>query len=239
MKSGIYKIEHIISGKKYIGSSIDALTRMRKHKEKLNRNEHPNKVLQNAWNKYRQPAFKFSLLLICDKKDLLFYEQKIINVYKSAIKPFGYNIRKNATSNLGIRSKPITYHKGDKYGRWTLIDQQGIGSLKWLCQCECGIQKIIRASSLRQGYSSSCGCYRKEKLAELKRSYKSGDKFGRLTLISLKQMSKLQNGAHRWLCMCDCGKEHVANIAAMLRGKIKSCGCYRKEMLRDRAKKVP
>lgn len=40
MKSGIYKIVHTASGRLYIGSSIDVLTRIRKHKERLNRKDH-------------------------------------------------------------------------------------------------------------------------------------------------------------------------------------------------------
>lgn len=32
----------------------------------------------------------------------------------------------------------------------------------WLCQCECGNQKIITGHSLNSGNSTSCGCYNKE-----------------------------------------------------------------------------
>ena len=237
MKSGIYKIEHIDSGRLYIGSSIDAITRMRKHRERLNRNEHHCSALQNAWNKYGQDAFKFSLLLICDKDDLIFYEQKAIDAFKASIKPYGYNIRKKAESNSGIPSGRLTYKSGDKYGKVTLIKQQAVGSLKWYCKCDCGKKILIRASSLRQNNSVSCGCYRKEKLSKLKTKHKAGDKFNRLTLVSLYKRNHNKNSAaHFWLCKCDCGNTHIANVTAVKRGDIKSCGCYRIEMLKARTK---
>lgn len=30
--------------------------------------------------------------------------------------------------------------------------------LRWLCQCDCGKQKIVRGDSLRKGMTKSCGC---------------------------------------------------------------------------------
>lgn len=36
------------------------------------------------------------------------------------------------------------------------------GGAYWLFQCDCGNQKIINGSSVRQGKTTSCGCYAKE-----------------------------------------------------------------------------
>lgn len=50
---------------------------------------------------------------------------------------------------------------GDKFGRLTLLSQavSGIGNrTRWLCRCECGMEKIIRQSTLRNGATRSCGC---------------------------------------------------------------------------------
>jgi len=33
---------------------------------------------------------------------------------------------------------------------------------QWECQCDCGITKIIRSSSLKNGITKSCGCLRRE-----------------------------------------------------------------------------
>lgn len=57
---------------------------------------------------------------------------------------------------------------GKKYGRWTIIAE---GSHKHylntidkhvICKCDCGVIKNISLGSIRQGKSTSCGCYNKE-----------------------------------------------------------------------------
>jgi len=32
----------------------------------------------------------------------------------------------------------------------------------WLCRCDCGIEKIVESSNLRNGHSKSCGCLKNE-----------------------------------------------------------------------------
>ena len=55
---------------------------------------------------------------------------------------------------------------GNKYGKYTVLKRVDPGdrvsrSAHWLCQCECGKTKIVRASTLRNGEASSCGqCHR-------------------------------------------------------------------------------
>lgn len=237
MKSGVYKIEHIASGRIYVGSSSDFKTRLRKHREALNRRKHQNSALQNAWNSHGGNAFAFAPLLICSKNDLIFYEQAAINAFRAATKPYGYNIRKIAESNLGVPSGALTYRSGDKYGRLTLISQEEVGSSMWLCSCECGNEVTVRSASMRQGNTLSCGCYRKEKLSKLKTQHKPGDRFGRLTLVSLHELAAHNNGCHKWLCKCDCGNDHIVNISVLKCGRSKSCGCYRRELLSIRKSK--
>jgi hypothetical protein len=36
------------------------------------------------------------------------------------------------------------------------------GNLYWLCRCDCGTEKEILGSSLRNGHTLSCGCLRKK-----------------------------------------------------------------------------
>lgn len=54
---------------------------------------------------------------------------------------------------------------GQKFGRLTVIDRvenaRG-GQSRWLCVCECGTQKEILATHLRQGRIVSCGCRSRE-----------------------------------------------------------------------------
>lgn len=55
---------------------------------------------------------------------------------------------------------------GKKFGRLTVIEDAGVTAKnnKRLvkCLCDCGIEKIIKLSLLRNGNTKSCGCFRKE-----------------------------------------------------------------------------
>jgi hypothetical protein len=54
-----------------------------------------------------------------------------------------------------------------------------------------------------------------------------GQRFGRLVAIEPKIIKGKRTN---WLCKCDCGNEHTANISRLIRGETKSCGCLRKEI---------
>lgn len=65
---------------------------------------------------------------------------------------------------------------GETVGRWTVVERaedrtssSGIRVRQWLCRCSCGTEKVVLATSLRQGTSRSCGCLRKEILPEARR----------------------------------------------------------------------
>jgi hypothetical protein len=53
----------------------------------------------------------------------------------------------------------------------------------------------------------------------------SSRRFGRLIAVTLYSRSP-----SRWLCKCDCGKEHVVVATLLKNGKARSCGCLRREM---------
>lgn len=58
--------------------------------------------------------------------------------------------------------------KGQKFGRLTVIERQGVkdGHAAWLCKCDCGNKKTVNGRHLRNGLIRSCGCYRKEYATE-------------------------------------------------------------------------
>ncbi len=56
----------------------------------------------------------------------------------------------------------------------------------------------------------------------------TGEKFGRL-LVLRKGKSKTTRGATLWLCRCNCGNEKELLVGNLVAGKIKSCGCLRRE----------
>ena len=64
----------------------------------------------------------------------------------------------------------------------------------------------------------------------------SGQKFNRLTVLSLHHKKQLYNKKGRpnghlyyYLCRCDCGRTTIVAGTLLKRGSVKSCGCLRKE----------
>lgn len=103
MNSGIYKITNVINGMMYVGSAFHINRRWNFHKSALNLRRHKNKYLQNAWNKYSENAFEFSILELCEKDHLLFREQIWLNFYKCFDRTIGYNLTPTAGSNIGLK----------------------------------------------------------------------------------------------------------------------------------------
>lgn len=92
LKSGVYAIIHKDSGKRYIGSSKNTPKRLAYHASHLRANTHFNDILQHAWNKYGETAFERHQILVCAPEDRLFYEQLLIDGYKTLDREFGYNL---------------------------------------------------------------------------------------------------------------------------------------------------
>lgn len=107
MVSGIYSIVSP-SGGLYIGSSQDLDKRWYQHKYRLNKGDHHNRHLQNAWNKYKG-ELEFHTLLICEPINLITYEQQYLDFYQPR-----YNISKNADKTfnaLGVKRSEETKDK--------------------------------------------------------------------------------------------------------------------------------
>lgn len=106
VESGIYCIENLINGKKYIGSAVDIKTRWIRHKGDLRRGNHHSLYLQRSFNKYGIELFKFEIIARCPEEYLIKLEQWFINTQKPE-----YNICKIAGSNRGIKYSEETIKK--------------------------------------------------------------------------------------------------------------------------------
>ena len=92
MTCGIYLISNLINNKIYVGQSINIEKRWRQHKRELKNNIHENKKLQNAWNKYGEENFEFSIACECEEKQLNTLEQYYVFSLESYLSKGGYNI---------------------------------------------------------------------------------------------------------------------------------------------------
>lgn len=79
MNIGIYEIRNTETGDVYIGQTIDFKMRWSVHRGYLRSGEHVNRYLQNAWNKYGEAKFKFTILETCEPGVLNAREQFYID----------------------------------------------------------------------------------------------------------------------------------------------------------------
>jgi len=103
---GIYQIQSKIrSGRKYIGSAINIKQRWCLHLSQLKRQKHHSIKLQRHFNKYGDADLQFSILVCCEKEDLIKHEQFFIDGHL----PY-FNICKTAGNMAGH----IPWNKGTK-----------------------------------------------------------------------------------------------------------------------------
>ena len=106
--TGVYCILNIATGKRYVGSSATSIRiRWREHRNTLKRGVHRNPLLQNAWNKYGEHNFTFSVVVACGPDECIAEEQAWIDSYNAANRKYGYNIAPKAGSTRG---RPVPDH---------------------------------------------------------------------------------------------------------------------------------
>ncbi len=97
-RSGVYKIENLITGSVYVGASKNIYNRYHTHKCKLKKNIHPCRALNNEYLSLGGDNFLLTVLEYCEINQLSFLE----NHYCVALAPF-YNKRVlNVETNLGL-----------------------------------------------------------------------------------------------------------------------------------------
>lgn len=90
------------------------------------------------------------------------------------------NLRSGNSQSCGCLRKECTISRntidltGQRFGNLVVLektDKRSCSSIIWKCKCDCGNIKEINGSSLRQGYTRSCGCasisHGEEKIKEI------------------------------------------------------------------------
>lgn len=79
----------------------------------------------------------------------------------------GGNLRSGISTNCGCRRNDTRYVidlLGRKFGTWTVIARGPAGkcgdSARWLCRCDCGLERQVMSGNLQGGSSTNCGCGR-------------------------------------------------------------------------------
>ena len=104
MKSGIYAIWHLASGKVYVGSAVHINRRWQGHASRLAKGTHHSARLQKLWNKHGGVGFAWVVLeMVPEVTDLIQREQCWLDDLDATDKAAGLNMSPTAGSVLGSK----------------------------------------------------------------------------------------------------------------------------------------
>lgn len=125
---------------------------------------------------------------------------------------------------------------GEKFGRFTVKATAGSNKFYqklWLCECECGNERVVCEYPLKSGKTKSSGCLQREITSTQTKARHwfdiTGLTFGRLTVTTYH--SRSAHGEHLWNCCCECGTKIVVRGFCLKNGGTQSCGCLLRERI--------
>lgn len=108
-KSGIYSIRNLISGRVYVGSSLNIKVRWKSHRFNLRNGKHPGKAMQQSWDKHGEAVFEFSILELVERpENLIAAEQRWIDELGACDPKLGFNVSPTAGNCLGVKHSAET-----------------------------------------------------------------------------------------------------------------------------------
>ena len=85
--------------------------------------------------------------------------------YGIGVKCLASRIRLQGMSLAEALTKPVERRAfdftGKRFHRWTVTgraENSPTGRTQWLCRCDCGTERVVTGSTLKNGRSRSCGC---------------------------------------------------------------------------------
>lgn len=117
---------------------------------------------------------------------------------------------------------------GKRFGKLVVTDYfeskvqpNGSTKVQYKCRCDCGNECVVQSNHLITGHTTSCGCFQKETMSNIRLKDISGKRFGRL----VAEERVIIDGKPKWKCKCDCGSETFVDIRYLNGGHTNSCGC--------------
>ena len=107
-KCGIYCIKNTFNSKVYVGKAKDIYSRIREHIRLLrNKSKNENRHLINAWFKYGEDAFEYFIIeeFEFNEETLKIRELYWIGEYKSTDREFGYNLRRDSSTQMIVHEE--------------------------------------------------------------------------------------------------------------------------------------
>ncbi|MBP3595898.1 MAG: hypothetical protein J6J60_00640 [Clostridia bacterium] len=129
---------------------------------------------------------------------------------------------KERNSNGTFKEEDNSIYIGKKYGKLTILEVYRYGKYnfrKCKCLCECGNVKEVDLTNLKQGFTKSCGCIRKNEVYDIL----VGERFGKLIVV--EELTKTKLSQSRYRCLCDCGNYIEVYGVNLIYNQTKSCGC--------------
>lgn len=136
---------------------------------------------------------------------------------------YGGHLESGHTKSCGCIRPPRTKLYGQIFERLTVLDWEGNG--KWRCLCECGNEVLVQTDNLKSGNTKSCGCLQKDRTSEASYISLVGNQYGKLTVLERVENNRFGHVCYR--CKCDCGSETIVDSTNLRNGNTSSCGCIK------------
>lgn len=108
----------------------------------------------------------------------------------------GSALRKGEVKSCGCLHAPNL--SGQRFGRLIALEMVGADERRhnlWKCQCDCGEQVIVTATSLITGHTKSCGCLMRETVS--KQFTKHGESKSRLHTVWMGMINRCEHPSHK------------------------------------------